>query len=60
MNTKYPINGRVATLSDLVHEYGAYSIWPKNTVYPFIDTANMVSQPFLNLLFKYTLDANNK
>ena len=60
MNTKYPINGRVATLNDLVHEYGAYSIWPKNTVYPFIDTANMVSQPFQNLVFKDTLDANNK
>ena len=31
MNTKYPINGRVATLNDLVHEYGASSIWPKNS-----------------------------
>ena len=61
MNTKYPINGRVATLNDLVHEYGASSIWPKNTVYPFIDTSkNIVSQPFQNLVFKDTLDANNK
>ena len=60
MNTKYPINGRVATLNDIVHEYGASSSWPKNTVYPFIDTANMVSQPFQNLVFKDSLDANNK
>ena len=60
MNTKYPINGRVTTLNDIVHEYGASSSWPKNTVYPFIDTANMVSQPFQNLVFKDSLDANNK
>jgi hypothetical protein len=39
MNTKYPINGRVTTLNDLVHEYGAFSYWPKTTVYPFIDTS---------------------
>lgn len=61
MNTKYPINGRVATLNDLVHEYGASSSWPKTTVYPFIDTPEkIVSQPFQNLVFKDALDANNK
>lgn len=61
MNTKYPINGRVTTLNDIVHEYGASSSWPKTTVYRFIDTPEkIVSQPFQNLVFKNTLDANNK
>lgn len=60
MNTKYPINGRVATLNDIVHEYGASSIWPKNSKYTLFDTSNIVSQPFQNLVFKDTLDANNK
>lgn len=62
MNTKYPINGRVTTLNDLVHEYGASSSWPKTTVYPFIDTSTqeIVSQPFQNIVFKDALDANNK
>lgn len=60
MNTKYPINGRVATLNDIVHEYGASSSWPKSTKYTFLDTSNIVSQPFQNLVFKDTLDANNK
>lgn len=60
MNTKYPINGRVTTLNDIVHEYGASSSWPKNTVYPFYDTSKIVSQPFQNLVFKDALDANNK
>lgn len=59
MNTKYPINGRVTTLNDLVHEYGASSIWPKNSKYTLFDTSIM-SQPFQNLVFKDTLDANNK
>lgn len=59
MNTKYPINGRVATLNDLVHEYGASSIWPKNSKYTLFDTSIM-SQPFQNLVFKDMLDANNK
>lgn len=59
MNTKYPINGRVATLNDIVHEYGASSIWPKNSKYTLFDTSIM-SQPFYNLVFKDTLDANNK
>ena len=52
MNTKYPINGRVATLNDLVHEYGASSSWPKSTEYKFFDTSKIVSQPFQNLVFK--------
>lgn len=60
MNTKYPINGRVATLNDIVHEYGASSSWPKSTEYPFIDSSDIVSQPFQNLVFKDALDANNK
>lgn len=60
MNTKYPINGRVATLNDLVHEYGASSIWPKNSTYTLFDTSKIMSQPFQNLVFKDTLDANNK
>lgn len=61
MNTKYPINGRVTTLNDLVHEYGASSSWPKNSEYPLLmDTSKLVSQPFQNLVFKDTLDANNK
>ena len=60
MNAKYPINGRVATLNDIVHEYGAASSWPKSTKYTFLDTSNIVSQPFQNLVFKDTLDANNK
>ena len=60
MNTKYPINGRVTTLNDIVHEYGASSSWPKSTKYTFLDTSNIVSQPFQNLVFKDTLDANNK
>ena len=60
MNTKYPINGRVATLNDIVHEYGASSSWPKSTKYTFLDTSNIVSQPFQNLVFKDTLDVNNK
>lgn len=61
MNTKYPINGRVTTLNDLVHEYGASSSWPKSTVYKFFDTSEkIVSQPFQNLVFKDALDANNK
>ena len=61
MNTKYPINGRVTTLNDLVHEYGASSSWPKTTDYKFIDTPEkIVSQPFQNLVFKDALDANNK
>lgn len=60
MNTKYPINGRVATLNDLVHEYGASSAWPKSTEYKFFDTSKIVSQPFQNLVFKDALDANNK
>lgn len=60
MNTKYPINGRVATLNDIVHEYGASSIWPKNSKYTLFDTSKIMSQPFQNLVFKDTLDANNK
>lgn len=40
MNTKYPINGRVATLNDLVHEYGAYSSWPQTSDYDLFDTKN--------------------
>lgn len=60
MNTKYPINGRVTTLNDLVHEYGASSSWPKNSEYPLLDTSKLVSQPFQNLVFKDVLDANNK
>ena len=60
MNTKYPINGRVATLNDLVHEYGASSAWPQTSDYKFFDTSKLVSQPFQNLVFKDTLDANNK
>lgn len=61
MNTKYPINGRVATLNDIVHEYGASSTWPKTTVYKFFDTPEkIVSQPFQSLVFKDALDANNK
>lgn len=60
MNTKYPINGRVATLNDIVHEYGASSSWPQSTEYTFLDTSNIVSQPFQNLVFKDALDANNK
>lgn len=61
MNTKYPINGRVTTLNDLVHEYGTSSSWPKSTVYKFFDTSEkIVSQPFQNLVFKDALDANNK
>lgn len=60
MNTKYPINGRVATLNDLVHEYGAYSVWPQTSDYTFFDTTKLVSQPFQNLVFKDALDANNK
>lgn len=59
MNTKYPINGRVATLNDIVHEYGASSIWPKNSKYTLFDTSIM-SQPFQNLVFKDMLDSNNK
>lgn len=62
MNTKYPINGRVATLNDIVHEYGASSSWPKgNKAYDLIDNPeSIVSQPFQNLVFKDALDANNK
>lgn len=62
MNTKYPINGRVATLNDIVHEYGASSSWPKdNKKYDLIDNPEtIVSQPFQNLVFKDALDANNK
>lgn len=62
MNTKYPINGRVATLNDIVHEYGASSSWPKgNKAYDLIDNSeSIVSQPFQNLVFKDALDANNK
>lgn len=60
MNTKYPINGRVTTLNDLVHEYGVSSSWPKNSEYPLLDTSKLVSQPFQNLVFKDVLDANNK
>ena len=60
MNTKYPINGRVATLNDLIHEYGASSIWPKNSKYKLFNTSTIMSQPFQNLVFKDTLDANNK
>ena len=60
MNTKYPINGRVATLNDIVHEYGASSSWPQTSDYTFFDTKKLVSQPFQNLVFKDTLDANNK
>lgn len=60
MNTKYPINGRVTTLNDIVHEYGASSSWPKSTKYTFLDTSNIASQPFQNLVFKDSLDANNK
>lgn len=37
---KYPINGRVATLNDLVHEYGAYSSWPQTSDYDLFDTKN--------------------
>lgn len=60
MNTKYPINGRVATLNDIVHEYGASSSWPQTSDYNLFDTSNIVSQPFQNLVFKDALDANNK
>ena len=60
MNTKYPINGRVATLNDIVHEYGASSSWPQTSDYTFFDTKKLVSQPFQNLVFKDALDANNK
>lgn len=60
MNTKYPINGRVATLNDIVHEYGASSSWPQTSDYKLFDTSNIVSQPFQNLVFKDALDANNK
>lgn len=60
MNTKYPINGRVATLNDIVHEYGASSSWPQTSKYTLFDTSKLVSQPFQNLVFKDALDANNK
>lgn len=60
MNTKYPINGRVATLNDIVHEYGASSSWPQTSNYKLFDTSKLVSQPFQNLVFKDALDANNK
>lgn len=60
MNTKYPINGRVTTLNDIVHEYGASSSWPQTSDYTFFDTTKLVSQPFQNLVFKDALDANNK
>mgnify|MGYP006897035444 FL=1 len=43
MNTKYPINGRVTTLNDLVHEYGASSSWPQTSDYTFFDTKKLVS-----------------
>ena len=60
MNTKYPINGRVATLNDLVHEYGAFSSWPQTSDYNLFDTKKLVSQPFQNLVFKDALDANDQ
>lgn len=60
MNTKYPINGRVTTLNDIVHEYGAFSSWPQTSDYDLFDTKKLVSQPFQNLVFKDALDANNK
>lgn len=69
MNTKYPINGRVATLNDIIHEYGASSTWPENSSYNFFKDDNketddnkgkIISQPFQNLVFKDALDANNK
>jgi len=36
MNTKYPLNGRLATLADLVHEYGPNSGWPSNKTYDLL------------------------
>lgn len=59
MNTKYPLNGRVTTLADLVHEYGTYSGWVNNK-YPELKTLNDNSaQPFQKLIFKDNLDSNN-
>ncbi len=60
MNTKYPLNGRAATLADLVHEYGPNSGWPSNKTYGLLALHEDDTQPFQTLIFKSTLDSNNK
>ncbi len=60
MNTKYPLNGRLATLADLVHEYGPNSGWPSNKTYDLLTLNADDTQPFQTLIFKSTLDSNNK
>lgn len=60
MNTKYPLNGRTATLADLVHEYGPNSGWPSNKTYDLLTLNVDETQPFQTLIFKSTLDSNNK
>lgn len=64
MNTKYPLNGRIATLADLVHEYGPISGWVGNTSsydtkYDLLSINDSSTQPFQKLIFKDQLN-NNK
>lgn len=60
MNTKYPLNGRLATLADLVYEYGPYSGWPSEKNYDLLNIKENSKQPFQTLIFKSNLDLNNK
>ena len=55
-NTKFPLNGRVATLGDLVHEYGLASSWPVNKTgigeFQGWSTLTGSPQPFRQLVFQ--------
>ena len=61
-NSKYPLNGRYATLGDLVHEYALVSAWPTNKTNDATPGSNeftegwiidetRTNQPFTQLIF---------
>lgn len=61
-NSKYPLNGRYATLGDLVHEYALGSAWPTNKTNDATPGSNeftegwiidetRTNQPFTQLIF---------
>lgn len=49
MNTKYPLNGRYATLGDIIHEYAKYSTWPDDIELSGYKTDGYL--PFITVLY---------
>jgi hypothetical protein len=55
-NSKFPLNGRYATLGDLVHEYALASPWPTNLTGEDEDTYGWdinSQQPYISLVYTY-------